>query len=171
MNPAINDPDTEGLRLYIGTVRSSIVVLALLTLAGVMYGQDTERKKPNKIRDPKYRIGVKYRTVVSRARPIPPTLVLQISVKPPDFSREAMILLARRLNRDFAKEERLGVLLFSDYEAARRFDPTRKADVESLRGSYNLDRTTGMEEINIFFDPKEPERNIKIDLTQASRDN
>ena len=52
------------------TVRSSIVVLVSLTLAGVMYGQDTERKKPNKIRAPNYRIGGKYRTVVSKARPI-----------------------------------------------------------------------------------------------------
>ena len=151
------------------TVRSSIVVLVSLTLAGVMYGQDTERKKPNKIREPNYRIGVKYRTVVSKARPIPPTLVLQVSVKPPDFSREAMILLARRLNRDFAKEERLGVLLFGDFEAARRFDPTRKLDVESLRGSYQLDRTTGKEELNIFLDPKEPQRNIKIDLTREAK--
>ncbi|HYV10149.1 MAG TPA: hypothetical protein VE980_04500 [Pyrinomonadaceae bacterium] len=151
------------------TVRSSIVVLVSLTLAGVMYGQDTERKKPNKIREPNYRIGVKYRTVVSKARPIPPTLVLQVSVKPPDFSREAMILLARRLNRDFAKEERLGVLLFSDFEAARRFDPTRKGAVESLRGSYQLDRTTGKEELNIFLDPNEPQRNIKIDLTREGK--
>lgn len=134
-----------------------------------MYGQDTERKKPDKIRDPHYRIGVKYRTVVSYARPIPPTLVLQISVKPPDFSREAMILLARRLNRDFAKEERLGVLLFSDFEAARRFDPTHKGDLESLRGSYHLDRTTGKEELNIFVDPKDPQRNIKIDLTREPK--
>lgn len=88
-----------------------------------MYGQGTEPKKPKTIRAPNYRIGAKYRTVVFKARPIPPTLVLHVSVKPPDFSREAMILLARRLNRDFAKEERLGVLLFSDFEAARRFDP------------------------------------------------
>ncbi|HEX5602830.1 MAG TPA: hypothetical protein VFX63_09780 [Pyrinomonadaceae bacterium] len=144
-------------------------MLVSLTLAGVMYGQDTQRNKPNKIRDPNYRIGVKYRTVVSKARPIPPTLVLQVSVKPPDFSREAMILLARRLNRDFAKEERVGVLLFSDLEAARRFDPTRKADVESLRGSYHLDRPAGQEELNIFFDPKEPWRNIKIDLTREAK--
>jgi len=151
------------------TVRSSIVVLISLTLAGVMYGQGTEGKKPRKIRAPHYRIGFKYRTVVSKARPIPPTLVLQISIKPPDFSREAMILLARRLNRDFAKEERLGVLLFGDYEAARRFDPTRKGDVEKLRGSYDLDRTTGKEELEIFLDPKEPQRNIKIDLTREAK--
>ena len=151
------------------TVRGSVVVLISLTLAGVVYGQGTERKKPGKIRAPSYRIGVKYRTVVSKARPIPPTLVLQISIKPPDFSREAMILLARRLNRDFAKEERLGVLLFGDYEAARRFDPTRKGDVEKLRGSYDLDRTTGKEELEIFLDPKEPQRNIKIDLTREAK--
>ena len=150
-------------------VRSSIVVLVSLTLAGVMYGQDTERKKPDKIRVPSYRIAWKYRTVVSRARPIPPTLVLYVSVKPPDFSREAMILLARRLDRDFAKEERLGVVLFSDFEAARRFDPTRRGDVETMRGSYQLDRTTGKEELTIFIDPKEPQRNIKIDLTREAK--
>ena len=143
------------------TVRSSIVVLVSLTLAGVMYGQGT--------RAPNYRIGVKYRTVVSKARPTPPTLVLQVSVKPPDFSREAMILLARRLNKDFAKEERLSVFLFSDIEAARRFDPTHKADVESLRGSYHLDRIAGTEELNIFLDPKDPQRNIKIDLTREAK--
>ena len=144
-------------------------MLVSLTLAGVMYGQGTDRKKPDKIRAPSYRIAFRYRTVVSKARPIPPTLVLYVSVKPPDFSREAMILLAQRLNRDFAKEERLGVLLFSDLEAARRFDPTRKGDVESLRGSYDLDRTTGKEELNIFLDPKEPQRNIKIDLTREAK--
>ncbi|HSE19542.1 MAG TPA: hypothetical protein VLB46_20935 [Pyrinomonadaceae bacterium] len=112
---------------------------------------------------------MKYRTVVSKARPIPPTLVLQVSIKPPDFSREAMILLARRLNRDFAKEERLGVILFSDFEAARRFDPSREEDLESLRGSYQLDRTTGKEELTIFLDPKEPQRNITIDLTREAK--
>jgi hypothetical protein len=53
------------------------------------------------------------------------------------------------------------VLLFSDFEAARRFDPSRKADVESLRGSYHLDRITGKEELNIFLDPKEPQRQYK----------
>jgi len=61
------------------------------------------------------------------------------------------------------------VLLFSDFEAARRFDPSRKADIESLRGSYHLDRITGKEELNIFLDPKEPQRNIKIDLTARSK--
>jgi hypothetical protein len=129
-----------------------------------MYGQ-----KPNKIRAPSYRIGVKFRTVVSKADPIPPTLVLLISVKPPDFSREAMILLARRLNKDFAKEERLSVFLFSDFEAARRFDPTRKGDVETLRGSYDLDRITGKDELEIFLDPNDPQRNLKIDLTREAK--
>jgi len=148
---------------------NSIVVLVSLTLAGVMYGQDTERKKPVKVRDPNYRIAFRYRTAVSIAQPIPPTLVLFVSVKPPDFSREAMILLARRLNKDFAKEERLGVFLFGDFEAARRFDPTHKGDLETLRGSYNLDRTTGKDEIEIFLDTKDPQRNIKIDLTREAK--
>jgi hypothetical protein len=90
------------------TVMSSIVVLLSLTLAGVMYGQGTEQKKLNKIRAPNYRIGVKYHTVVSKARPTPPTLVLQVSVKPPDFSREAMILLARRLNKRLREKRKAG---------------------------------------------------------------
>jgi len=148
-------------------VRSTIVSLLLLTLVGVTYGQSSGEKR-NNARAPNYRIGLKFRTVESKALPGPPMLVLQISIKPSAFTRDSMIALAQRLKSDFAKEERLQVAFFSDYDAAKSFGGRTNEEWAWVRGDYHLDRTTGEEQLNFIPDPKDPQRNIKIDLTRPN---
>jgi hypothetical protein len=147
-------------------LRSATISFLVAMLVGAASGQNSEVKIKNAAA-PKYKIGLKYRTVKSQALPAPLVLVLQISVNPSAFNRAAMISLANRLKNDFPKEERLHAILFSDYQTAKTFTARNDAELAAIRGDYYLDRTTGEEQISFVPDPKEPKRIVRIDLNQS----
>src|SRR5260370_41983377 len=113
-------------------------VLAFTARAAEVRPVDKESMQCNKEkmnRMVKYRVARSERTVTG-----PSTLVLYVSVNSRHFNREDMVLLARQLNRDFCKEPRLTVLIFSDYHAAKSLvfsvehPPTYDIDKAALRG-------------------------------------
>jgi len=69
---------------------------------------------------PKYRIGLKYREIVSGKR----MLFMQISVDAKYFNREDMLALARALRDKYGKREEggLNVAICDDYELAKSKD-------------------------------------------------
>jgi len=97
------------------------------------------------------------------------TLYLQISVAPDAISKDSLLQLACRLRMDFAREQRLKVWIFTDSQAAKRFNfdqhsPTYHEDLAKLRGSYWLDREKGEQSIRFSSDPQKPEDMQQIDL-------
>jgi len=113
----------------------------------------------------KYRVARSERTVSG-----PPTLVAYISINSRHFNREDIVFLARQLKQDFAKEPRLTVLIFSDYNAAKSLvfsveqPSTYERDKAALRGGYNLDRVAGTESVSFSADATRPHDEIRIDL-------
>ena len=110
---------------------------------------------------PKYRMG--WRTYSVQG---PKILFLAISVDRQHFSRDDMVALAHRLKEDFCKEHRLNVEILDDYKAARSFAPTTEKEwfQKHWRGTYLLDRFSGMEEISFSSAPDKPKDEIKINL-------
>jgi len=99
----------------------------------------------------------------------PWTLYLQISVAPEAISKDSLTLLACKLRRDFAKEQRLHVWIFTDRQAAKRFDfnhnsPNYLEDLPKLRGAYYIDREKGIQWIKFSSDPQKPEDMQKTEL-------
>lgn len=84
---------------------------------------------------PKYRIGF-----AGHARGKDCELLLYISIDPGRFSREDMVALADRLNKDFCYEKRLTAIILDDYDAAKHPLRNKKAYWDAERGSYHLDR-------------------------------
>ncbi len=121
-----------------------------------------DKQKMNRI---KYRVARSERTVAG-----PSTLVLHVSINSRYFNRDDMVLLANQLNRDFCKESRVTVLIFSDYRAAKSLvfsiehPPTYDRDKAALRGGYNLDRVAHTESVSFSPDPSKPRDEIRINL-------
>lgn len=98
-----------------------------------------------------------------------PILLLQISVKPLNFNRDDMALLARQLNRDFCNVKHLNVAICDDYHAAK--DPSlivnllRHEGDPALRGFYDLDRTTNKESISFSTKRNRPLNEVLINLS------
>lgn len=97
----------------------------------------------------------------------PRTLFLAVGVNPRHFNRDDMTALARRLSRVYCREQRLDVTILDDRRAAREFAPTNETEwfQRHVRGYYELDRTTGKEEIRFTTDPGKPDDVIKISLS------
>jgi hypothetical protein len=99
----------------------------------------------------------------------PWTLYLQISVPPEAISKDDLVLLACKLRRDFAKEVRLHVWIFTDPEAAKQFtfdrsSPSYHKYLGKLRGSYYIDRDKREQSLKFSNDPQNPEDMRPIDL-------
>jgi hypothetical protein len=112
----------------------------------------------------KYRIAKSYRTVTSPGKEyqVPPTLVVLISIEASHFNEADMTILGKQLNNDFSLEPRLGVFIFSSYDAAKRFTPSEESpdywrSWKAFRGSYHLDRARGEESISFSTDPSTPQ--------------
>ncbi len=132
------------------------------------YGQELKRcnvkiKQPD---IPKYRLG--------RTERIDETdsILIQISVNPQNVNREDLVKLASYLNKQFCKEKRFTVVIFDNPTSAKHFRadalaPNFEEGLESMRGEYYLDRTTGEEYINFSTVPnffKSKESRVKVNL-------
>jgi hypothetical protein len=146
---------------------SALGLILVLGLSMVIYGQKlsdkcfTTEKNQRRIQ---YRIGNSTRTVKE-----PIALIIHISIKPQHFNREDMVALARQLNRDFCNEQFIVVLIFDSYRSAQSYvlhphSETYQRDLKSLRGFYDLNRTTGEESVRFASSPGKPRNEIKIDL-------
>lgn len=103
------------------------------------------------------------------------TLYLQIDVVPDAISTESLLQLACRLSKDFAREQRLKVWIFTDSQAAKRFNfdqraPTYQEDLARLRGAYWLDREKSEQWIRFSSDPQKPEDMHQVDLPAPKSD-
>lgn len=150
--------------------RLSVFSVALLIGAGLVFGQKPvkcrlESKENKTHRAPKYRVGWTTYSVEG-----PSVLFLAISIHPRHFSRDDMIALARRLGQDFCQEQRLNVEIFDNYQAARSFAPTTEKEwfQKHWRGTYLLDRCSGVEEISFSTAPDKPRDEVKINLGSGS---
>ena len=116
------------------------------------------------------RINIKYQ--IGKSVPSaegPPSLLIQISIKPKNFNREDMLTLAHQLNRDFCNEQIIAILIFDSYRSAKSFAPhphskTYDRDMKSWRGSYYLNRTNGQEILRFSSAPGKPRDETNVDL-------
>jgi hypothetical protein len=149
-------------------LRLSALLVIIFCFALLLRGQQSNvrcQRNEESPRAPRYRIGQRYRTAAGL-----PTLVVNISINPRHFNRAEMEALAHRLNQDFNDEQRLGVGIFDNYRAARRFTAayvsnTFEQDLTSLRGTYQLDRTTGDEYIEFSPNINRPQDKVRINLS------
>jgi hypothetical protein len=95
-------------------------------------------------------------------------LILEIVVKPEDFTHDKMVMLARQLNKDYLGESRMYAVIFDSEEAARNYNPaggSYSISKKLERGEYFLDRIKGREYINFSSQRGKPVDEIKIILS------
>jgi hypothetical protein len=113
----------------------------LLVLLGLVPGRAVRAADKPTAGSPKYHVAQGTRASGSQKM----TLYLQIRVAPGAISKDRLLQLVCTLRTDFAREQRLKVWIFTDSEAAKRFNfdqssSTYREDLAKLRGAYWLDR-------------------------------
>ena len=91
-----------------------------------------------------------------------------VSVNPEHFNRETMSILAKLLNKEFKRKERIRAILFDDPDLARDYaiganDPDGME--KYVRGVYFLDRSKPEEYIQFSSNRNKPRDEIEIRLT------
>ena len=134
-------------------------------------GQNLEkcRVKDQDNRVPAYQIGRTERTSEG-----PPTLLVQISIEPQHINRNDLVALAGQLKKVFCKEQRVDVAIFDAYRYARNFSPIEEnpyywQGLESMRGGYYFDRTTGEEYVEFSTIPnyfKNKKDRVRIEISK-----
>ena len=86
------------------------------------------------------------------------------------FNRDDMIALARRLNKDFRREQRVTFVICDEYETAKDpgvvYDLLRREPPPALRGFYEIDRVSGREGISFSTERGKPTSEIFVDLSK-----
>jgi hypothetical protein len=77
-----------------------------------------------------------------------------------------MTALAYQLALDFCKEQRLTIIIFDDFRAAKNYTPSiEKTQPQTrIRGLFELDHGTGKFEINFSTEPGKPPDEIKVNI-------
>lgn len=155
--------------------RNGVAFLCLISLLAFCppgLTMPTEQQ-PKKCAIPK-KLGGKYKLVsIGHSVEGPLTLGLRVVVKPENFSREYMLQFAQRVKLEYCNEQRITVVIFDDYLAAKSarivvdYLVGRDAAPE-LRGFYSLDRTTGEEGIQFSTVRGKPADEIVIDLSSKT---
>lgn len=143
------------------------ILCALFMWQGIVFGQKPVKCRLENKNDPSpsYRMGWTTYSIKG-----PKVLFLAVGISPRHFSRDDMVALARRIKQDFCQEQRLNVSFFDNPQAARDFFPTSETEwfQKHWRGTYLLDRCSGMESINFSTAPNNPRDEVKINLGEVS---
>ena len=100
-----------------------MLCLWVLLFSSVLFSKEVSPVTSVPALSPKIQ-SVTYRTVISmRTREKRSVLVLWIIIKPEDFLRDRMSMLARQLNQDFPDEQRIYAVFFDSEETARNYNP------------------------------------------------
>jgi hypothetical protein len=153
-----------GFMMFSSNSQCSLILAMFLTLPhGSLYAQRQIKCPSNSSYKPAlaYRLGWSEHTVKE-----PVKLIITVSMNPRYFNRSDMITLARRLNNEFCKEQRLTAVIFDNHRAAKEYTPTTEKTWPKtrLRGLYEFDRVTGKEEIFFSTQRNNPVDEVKIDL-------
>lgn len=119
----------------------------------------------------KYTIEVGPRTIRS-----PVQLLLQVGVKPKQFNRTDMMLLAKQLNNDFCHEQGLYVAIYDSPRSVKEWhwslDYARtggESKTGPLRGFYYLNRATDEERITFSTERNNPLDEVVIILGESKQ--
>ena len=152
----------------------SALLLGILFSVSIVNGQ--ARRQPSFVKckttlknAPPYSLGTKSRTLDG-----PPTLLLQIGVKPKHFNREDMMLLGQRLGLELCQEERVHIGIFDDRSAAKDYGTiyaylAQKTEPGPLRGFYDLDRVAKKATLQFCTKRNNPLDEVVIDLTLSAK--
>jgi hypothetical protein len=94
-------------------------------------------------------------------------LFVLIWTAPENFVRDRMLVLANKLNQDYASESLVYAVLFDSEESVRNYNPAGGSYYVSKkleRGEYTLDRIKGKEQITFSSERGKPANEIKITL-------
>jgi hypothetical protein len=149
------------------------LLIGLTGAAGVVAGQKPEkcRVQNNNNHMAEYRMGR-----VERTKGSAPTALIQISVPPQHINRNDLVALGTQLKKVFCEEQRLDIVIFDSYLYAQNFSPVEenpyyRQGLESMRGLYYLDRTTGEEFVEFSTVPnyfRSKQARVKITICQNS---
>ena len=134
-------------------------------LASLSLGQSNECKLDQKVR-------AKYKVVQSyNPRFAPNTRALRLVVKPKNFNRDYMLLLAKTIRRQFCTDVEISALIFDSERAANRMDEglflMGKIKVPAVRGLYTLANHGMQESIEYSTQRGNPTNEIRIKLSPA----
>jgi hypothetical protein len=103
-------------------------------------------------------------------------VIFQISVEPRNINAADLVTLAKHLNRVFCKEQKIDVAIFDSYRYAENFSPSDenpffRKGLESMRGAYHLDRSTGEEFVEFTTVPnyfKNKQNRVRIEIGKTA---
>ena len=157
-------------------VNVGLILVALLTLPETArnYGISNERPACTRSQDTlskatsgqdeqaTYKIGQS-----KRISSEPGEIYLILSLSPESFTRDQMVELAKRLNKDFHEEQKLSADIVDDEKLARTIIPAGDSYsvlVARQRGEYYLDRIKGYEYISFSTKRGRPANEIVVNL-------
>jgi hypothetical protein len=158
--------------------RTSVWMLVTIAVAGgsigvgLVLGQEPKRC-PVKKQDA---IGFKYRIGQTERGGGSLPVIIQISVEPGNINETDLVTLAKHLNKVFFMEQKIDVVIFDSYRYAENFSPSDENPyfwkrLESMRGAYYLDRSTGEEFMEFTTVPnyfKNKQNRVRIDIEKTS---
>lgn len=119
----------------------------------------------------RYKVAIGDRTIRE-----PVQLILQVGVKPENFNRTDMTLLAKQISQDFCREQGLYVAIYDDPRAVKQWHwlyyysrTAGKSETGPLRGLYELNRKTGEEKISFSTRRNNPLDEVVIVLGKPTQ--
>lgn len=151
---------------------SGFSCVAQAQMRALVLGQEPEQCSVKK----QDAIGFKYRIGLSERGGGNLPVIIQISVEPRNINATDLVTLAEHLNKVFCKEQKFDVVIFDSYRYAANFSPSGEnpyylQGLESMRGGYYHDRSTGEEFVQFTTVPnyfKNYQNRIRIDINQTS---
>jgi hypothetical protein len=103
-------------------------------------------------------------------------VIIQISVDPRNINGSDLVSMGEHLNKVFCKEQRMDVVIFDSYRYALNFtpideNPYYRQGLESMRGGYHMDHSTGEEFVDFTTVPnyfRNYKDRVRINLHKTS---
>ncbi len=144
--------------LFIGYAVQVVLVPVILGGAGDLFAQEGKANSAkcetfDLRKSPRYRVARRTKTVDGKS-------IIHISIGEGRFGSDDLVTLACVLNKDFRKDGNVLVLIFDNYESARRYvsrwaqekPKTWQKDERSQRASYIRDSTLKMHSVAWYSD-------------------